>query len=226
MRDTLLCFTVRSVGTVGRPFYGWLYTTVGKKHVVSSYVVDGTKRSVSDKYFGPLIKTVMTRCIHCTRCVRFFDEIVGKPVIGTIGRGYDTEIGTYAFDVATIAALSAGAESKSIHARFESVWHCYINQIVYQCAQLYCERIFESSIHAHSLMFKSILFSANTSTNVVQDAGAWFEYHLTIHKHRILSYHARYYPYVISRFECVLTYLLCCKDAFSIYARMLESQHL
>ena len=53
------------------------------------------KRSVSDKDFGPLIKTVMTRCIHCTRCVRFFDEIVGLPSIGTIGRGMYTELGTY-----------------------------------------------------------------------------------------------------------------------------------
>lgn len=53
------------------------------------------KRSVEDKYFGPLIKTIMTRCIHCTRCVRYFDEIVGSPLIGTIGRGNSTEISSY-----------------------------------------------------------------------------------------------------------------------------------
>ena len=53
------------------------------------------KRSVEDKYFGPLIKTIMTRCIHCTRCVRYFDEIVGAPLIGTIGRGNSTEISSY-----------------------------------------------------------------------------------------------------------------------------------
>lgn len=53
------------------------------------------KRSVEDKYFGPLIKTIMTRCIHCTRCVRYFDEIIGSPLIGTIGRGGNTEIGSY-----------------------------------------------------------------------------------------------------------------------------------
>jgi len=54
-----------------------------------------TKRSVEDKDFGPIVKTVMTRCIHCTRCVRFFEEIAGNPVIGTMGRGKDTEISTY-----------------------------------------------------------------------------------------------------------------------------------
>jgi NADH-quinone oxidoreductase chain G len=53
------------------------------------------KRSVEDKECGPFIKTVMTRCIHCTRCVRFFSEIVGFEYFGTIGRGSSMEIGTY-----------------------------------------------------------------------------------------------------------------------------------
>ena len=53
------------------------------------------KRSVEDKYFGPIIKTVMTRCIHCTRCVRFFEEVAGVPFLGTMGRGKETEISTY-----------------------------------------------------------------------------------------------------------------------------------
>ena len=53
------------------------------------------KRSVEDKYLGPLVKTVMTRCIHCTRCVRFMEEIAGTSSLGTMGRGKDTEIGTY-----------------------------------------------------------------------------------------------------------------------------------
>mmetsp|Transcript_9138 Transcript_9138/g.27498 ORF Transcript_9138/g.27498 Transcript_9138/m.27498 type:complete len:263 (+) Transcript_9138:93-881(+) len=53
------------------------------------------KRSVDDKYCGPLIKTIMTRCIHCTRCVRFATEIAGVEDLGTTGRGRDTEIGTY-----------------------------------------------------------------------------------------------------------------------------------
>ena len=53
------------------------------------------KRSVEDKNCGPLIKTIMTRCIHCTRCVRFIDEIGGLNVLGTTNRGNKTEIGTY-----------------------------------------------------------------------------------------------------------------------------------
>jgi NADH dehydrogenase (ubiquinone) Fe-S protein 1 len=53
------------------------------------------KRSVSDKECGPLIKTVMTRCIHCTRCVRFFSEIVGVEFLGVVGRGSTMEIGTF-----------------------------------------------------------------------------------------------------------------------------------
>ncbi|MFT4325109.1 NADH-quinone oxidoreductase subunit NuoG [Candidatus Liberibacter solanacearum] len=53
------------------------------------------KRSVEDKSIGPLVKTVMTRCIHCTRCVRFITEVAGVPDLGLIGRGEDAEITTY-----------------------------------------------------------------------------------------------------------------------------------
>jgi NADH dehydrogenase (ubiquinone) Fe-S protein 1 len=53
------------------------------------------KRAVEDKELGPIIKTTMTRCIHCTRCVRFTREIAGEFTLGTTGRGKDTEIGTY-----------------------------------------------------------------------------------------------------------------------------------
>jgi NADH-quinone oxidoreductase chain G len=53
------------------------------------------KRSVTNKNLGPIIKTVMTRCIHCTRCVRFAKEIAGTEDLGVFGRGYSTEIGTY-----------------------------------------------------------------------------------------------------------------------------------
>ena len=53
------------------------------------------KRSVKEKYMGPLIKTVMTRCIHCTRCVRFASEIAGVPDLGAINRGENMEITTY-----------------------------------------------------------------------------------------------------------------------------------
>ena len=53
------------------------------------------KRAVSEKNMGPLIKTQMTRCIHCTRCVRFATEVAGVPEIGAIGRGEDMQITTY-----------------------------------------------------------------------------------------------------------------------------------
>jgi len=53
------------------------------------------KRAVEDKNCGPLIKTIMTRCIHCTRCVRFANEVVGVPEFGTSGRGNFIEISTY-----------------------------------------------------------------------------------------------------------------------------------
>jgi len=53
------------------------------------------KRYVSEKNMGPLIKTQMTRCIHCTRCVRFATEVAGVPEIGAIGRGEDMQITTY-----------------------------------------------------------------------------------------------------------------------------------
>jgi len=53
------------------------------------------KRAVPDKYMGPLIKTQMTRCIHCTRCVRFATEVAGIPELGAIGRGEDMQITTY-----------------------------------------------------------------------------------------------------------------------------------
>jgi len=53
------------------------------------------KRGVEDKNIGPIVKTVMTRCIHCTRCVRFATEVAGLKDLGTTGRGKKTEIGTY-----------------------------------------------------------------------------------------------------------------------------------
>ncbi len=53
------------------------------------------KRAVEDKYIGPLVKTIMTRCIHCTRCVRFTTEVAGISELGLVGRGEDAEITTY-----------------------------------------------------------------------------------------------------------------------------------
>ena len=57
------------------------------------------KRAVKDKDFGPLVGTVMTRCINCTRCVRFAEEIAGTPVLGQFNRGEDAEIGTFIGEV-------------------------------------------------------------------------------------------------------------------------------
>ena len=56
---------------------------------------DENKRAVTEKYMGPLIKTVMTRCIHCTRCVRFAEEVAGVEEIGAIGRGENMQITSY-----------------------------------------------------------------------------------------------------------------------------------
>ena len=53
------------------------------------------KREVPEKYMGPLIKTQMTRCIHCTRCIRFATEVAGVTELGAIGRGEDMQITTY-----------------------------------------------------------------------------------------------------------------------------------
>lgn len=55
----------------------------------------GGKRGVEDKNIGPLIKTSMNRCIHCTRCIRFANDIAGAPELGSAGRGNDIQIGTY-----------------------------------------------------------------------------------------------------------------------------------
>lgn len=56
---------------------------------------DEDKRAVQDKYMGPVIKTQMTRCIHCTRCVRFMDDVAGVSELGATFRGENTQIGTY-----------------------------------------------------------------------------------------------------------------------------------
>ena len=59
------------------------------------------KRIVSDKDLGPIIKTVMTRCIHCTRCIRFINEIAGIEELGIFGRGTLSEVGTYVEKILT-----------------------------------------------------------------------------------------------------------------------------
>ena len=78
------------------------------------------KRAVTEKYMGPLIKTIMTRCIHCTRCVRFSEEVAGVDEIGALYRGEDMQITTYlegaakhelsanVIDLCPVGALTSG----------------------------------------------------------------------------------------------------------------------
>ena len=78
------------------------------------------KRAVTEKYMGPLIKTTMTRCIHCTRCVRFSEEVAGVDEIGALYRGEDMQITTYlehaakhelsanVIDLCPVGALTSG----------------------------------------------------------------------------------------------------------------------
>ena len=53
------------------------------------------KRATEDKNFGPIVNTIMNRCIHCTRCVRFAREVAGVNTLSKTGRGKFSEIGTY-----------------------------------------------------------------------------------------------------------------------------------
>jgi NADH-quinone oxidoreductase subunit G len=66
------------------------------------------KRAVEEKHIGPLIKTMMTRCIHCTRCVRYMTEVAGVEELGLIGRGEDAEITTY-LEHGIMSEMSANA---------------------------------------------------------------------------------------------------------------------
>jgi uncharacterized Fe-S cluster protein YjdI len=67
---------------------------------------DENKRAVTEKHMGPLIKTVMTRCIHCTRCVRFSEEVAGVEEIGALYRGENMQITSY-LEQAVSSELSA-----------------------------------------------------------------------------------------------------------------------
>ncbi len=67
--------------------------TMGYGRGVSRYAEN--KRAVTEKYIGPLIKTVMTRCIHCTRCIRFLEDVAGVPELGAIYRGENMQITSY-----------------------------------------------------------------------------------------------------------------------------------
>ncbi|MEE1556924.1 MAG: 2Fe-2S iron-sulfur cluster-binding protein, partial [Alphaproteobacteria bacterium] len=91
---------------------------MGYGHDRSRY--SDNKRAVKDKNLGPLIETVMTRCIHCTRCIRFATEIAGFQELGATGRGEHMEVGTYVekaltselsgnmIDLCPVGALTSG----------------------------------------------------------------------------------------------------------------------
>ncbi|MGD2171413.1 MAG: NADH-quinone oxidoreductase subunit NuoG, partial [Gammaproteobacteria bacterium] len=97
-----------------------------------------SKRVVMDKNIGPLIATDLTRCIHCTRCVRFGDEIAGMPELGATGRGEHMEIGTYiqkaivselsgnVIDVCPVGALTA-KPSRYVARPWEMVQHAAVS---------------------------------------------------------------------------------------------------
>jgi NADH dehydrogenase (ubiquinone) Fe-S protein 1 len=72
-----------------------LYGHDRTKEISEIYTFLSNKRAVSDKNLGPFVKTVMTRCIHCTRCVRFLSEIAGVRSLGMVGRGAKMQISTY-----------------------------------------------------------------------------------------------------------------------------------
>ncbi|KAA8491073.1 NADH-ubiquinone oxidoreductase 75 kDa subunit [Porphyridium purpureum] len=118
------------------------------------------KRSVEDKYTGPLIKTIMTRCIHCTRCVRFGTEVAGVEDLGTTGRGTNTEIGMYVekmfesemsgnvIDLCPVGALTkrkytfksqAQADRRNLRAHMGNQVKCLFESIVHKVhATMFC----------------------------------------------------------------------------------------
>jgi NADH-quinone oxidoreductase chain G len=95
------------------------------------------KRVTEDKNCGPVIKTIMTRCIHCTRCVRFNSEISGKDFFGTLNRGSSTEIGSYinSFYDSTISAnvidlCPVGALTSKEYAFKSRPWELRTNETI------------------------------------------------------------------------------------------------
>lgn len=95
------------------------------------------KRGVEDKNCGPLIKTIMTRCIHCTRCVRFGSEVAGVDFLGTLNRGTSTEIGSYAPNIFAseisgnvIDLCPVGALTSKPYAFKARPWELKINETI------------------------------------------------------------------------------------------------
>ena len=87
------------------------------------------KRAVEDKNLGPLVKTVMTRCIHCTRCVRFSSEVAGVEDLGTTGRGNNMQIGTYV-DKMLLSELSGNVIGKKEINSFSSYFAGFFHSCI------------------------------------------------------------------------------------------------
>lgn len=109
------------------------------------------KRKVEDKECGSLIKTVMTRCIHCTRCVRFASEIAGVNYFGTLNRGESTEIGDYTSNIFdseisgnVIDLCPVGALTSKPYAFKARPWEIRITESIDLCDS------FGSNIYIHS----------------------------------------------------------------------------
>jgi len=95
------------------------------------------KRAVEDKILGLFLKTIMVRCIHCTRCVRYSDEIIGNKTLGTLNRGQKTEIGTYTSNIFKsniigniIDLCPVGALTSHLYAFKARPWELKINESI------------------------------------------------------------------------------------------------
>ena len=115
------------------------------------------KRAVSDKNLGPLVKTVMTRCIHCTRCIRFAKEVAGTDDLGITGRGRDAEVGTYVEKVRGLGGrvllgggLLGGAAGRAGKGR---VWQPASILLLVSCACLPLPHLFPPHPPPHTLTY-------------------------------------------------------------------------
>ena len=105
------------------------------------------KRAVIDKNFGPIIKTSMNRCIHCTRCVRFSIEVTNTFQLGVLGRGNMIEIGTYLdkflnheFQGNLIDICPVGALTSKLYAYYIRSWECE-NYILPNISDIFLDNI-------------------------------------------------------------------------------------
>lgn len=109
------------------------------------------KKTTEDKFINPLIKTIMTRCITCTRCVRFASEIAGIDTLGTLGRGRETEINTFAKQLFKseisgniVDLCPVGALTNSAYAFKARPWELRISESV-DITDSFCSKIYTNS---------------------------------------------------------------------------------